>query len=204
MGLDALELVGADVAYDPGWLPEGQAARLFDELSGGTAWRQDTITLYGKTHLLPRLQAWFGDPGASYGYSGMQLDPLPWSQPLRTLRDRVHATLGGEPFNSCLLNLYRDGRDSNGWHADDEPELGELPDIVSVSLGATRRFRLRPRERDRAAPVSLDLASGSLLVMRGTTQRDWQHTLTKTARSVGPRINATFRRIRAGRSAPPA
>jgi alkylated DNA repair dioxygenase AlkB len=96
-------------------------------------------------------------------------------------------------FNSVLLNLYRNGRDSMGWHADDEPELGPAPAIASVSLGALRRFRLRPRAGLVHAPLSLDLPHGSLLLMRGPTQQHWQHALPKTARPVGPRLNLTFR-----------
>jgi alkylated DNA repair dioxygenase AlkB len=148
--------------------------------------------------LQPRLTAWYGDATARYSYSGLDLTPQPWTPALLALRTQVEQATG-VTFNSVLLNLYRTGQDSMGWHADDEPELGPEPVIASISLGATRRFRLRPRHSQQLphAPLGLDLPSGSLLVMRGTTQQHWQHAVPKTARPVGPRLNLTFRTIHA-------
>lgn len=194
-----MELLGADLTLHERWLGPEDAARLFAELRETTAWRQESIRVFGRVHAVPRLQAWYGDEGVTYAYSGLHLEPLPWTAPLAELRARLHETLPEASFDSALVNLYRDGRDSNGWHADDEPELGPRPTIASLSLGAVRRFRMKPRRGD-APPLSLDLAAGSLLVMAGTTQRDWLHAVPKTARPVGERINVTFRRTGAART----
>lgn len=194
MSLQSLPLPQADVSFDPAFLSPAEATALLQELTDTVAWQQQPIMLFGKSVLQPRLTAWYGDPAAAYAYSGLRLEPLPWMPALLALRQRVEAATGSR-FNSVLLNLYRDGQDSMGWHADDEPELGPVPVIASVSLGATRRFRLRPQPRRGLshAPVALDLPSGSLLLMQGTTQHYWQHAVPKTARPLGPRLNLTFR-----------
>lgn len=186
--------------YEPAWLGPGPAAALFAALRASVAWRQDRIRLFGRSHELPRLQAWYGDRGTDYVYSGIAMEPLPWLAPLAELRERLAATLAqaeDERFNSVLCNLYRDGRDSNGWHSDDERVLGPEPVVASVSLGATRRFRMRPKG-GQAEAITLDLPSGSLLVMGAGAQAHWQHTLAKTARDVGERINLTYRRVVVG------
>ncbi|MGZ5199338.1 MAG: alpha-ketoglutarate-dependent dioxygenase AlkB family protein [Telluria sp.] len=160
--------------------------RLIDE----TAWREETIVVYGKRHRQPRLTAWHGD--AAYTYSGLRLAPLPFTPLLSTIRAAVeHATQ--RRFNSVLLNYYRDERDSMGMHADNEPELGPEPAIASVSFGATRRFVLRHRRSGQT--LKLDLSDGSLLLMAGTMQQHWLHGINKLARQVGPRVNLTFRYI---------
>ncbi|WP_240410381.1 alpha-ketoglutarate-dependent dioxygenase AlkB family protein [Hymenobacter oligotrophus] len=186
----------ADVRFQNDFLPPNEAAALFLELTNGIAWRQEAIHLFGRAVPQPRLIAWHGDAGATYRYSGLQLQPEPLTPVLHALRLRLQQATGAA-YNSVLLNLYRHGQDSMGWHADDESELGPAPVIASLSLGATRRFRFRPRSGAgfEAAPVSLELPGGSLLLMQGPTQHNWQHALPKTARSVGPRINLTFRRI---------
>jgi alkylated DNA repair dioxygenase AlkB len=140
---------------------------------------------------VPRLVAWHGDPGAVYTYSGTAHEPRPWTDDLRSVRERLQR-LTGHRYNSVLLNLYRDGRDGMGWHADDEPELGPAPAIASLSLGATRRFRLRHRGQ-RELGCAVDLAHGDLLLMAGGTQSAYLHALPKTARLVGERINLTWR-----------
>jgi alkylated DNA repair dioxygenase AlkB len=151
--------------------------------------------MFGKEVPQPRLTAWYGDPAAQYTYSGLTWEPRPWTPTLLDLRRRLEAATDAR-FNSVLLNYYRDGRDSMGWHADNEPELGAAPAIASLSLGASRRFRLRPYRGGLTHPsFSLDLPTGSLLLMRGPTQQHWQHELPKTARPVGPRLNLTFRWI---------
>jgi alkylated DNA repair dioxygenase AlkB len=168
---------------------------MFNRLMTETAWEQRSITVFGKRHLEPRLTAWYGDPGATYQYSDVTHDPLPWTPLLTDLRGRL-ASVAQTRFNSVLLNLYRDGRDSNGWHADDERELGASPVIGSISLGETRRMRFR--RRDGRATFALDLRSGDALVMRGDAQSQWQHCIPKTSRIVGPRINLTFRWVNVG------
>jgi alkylated DNA repair dioxygenase AlkB len=170
-----------------------EASRLFDALRTGIHWRQETVTIFGQRRLVPRLVAWHGDPGASYRYSGTDHHPEPWTPALDRARARVRE-LGGTEFNAVLLNLYRDGRDGMGWHADDEPELGRDPVIASVSLGAPRRFCLRHRRR-KDLKLDLELPHGSLLVMAGPMQHHWVHALPKTRRPVGERINLTFRRV---------
>lgn len=159
-------------------------------------WRQETLVIFGRPVKTPRLTCWIGDPGATYTYSGLANRPLPWTPVLTGLRARLEERLQA-PFNSVLLNLYRDGRDSMGWHADDEPELGPEPLIASVSLGATRTFRLRHRTLGLPS-VDLELEHGSLLVMRGTTQRDWHHCVPKRLRVDQPRLNLTFRYVQSG------
>jgi alkylated DNA repair dioxygenase AlkB len=169
-------------------LGEADALRLFDQLMALTPWRQEIATLMGRRVPIPRLTAWHG--AAGYVYSGIKMRPAPWNPPLLEIK-RVAEACAGKVFNSVLLNLYRDGRDSVSWHADNEPGLGRDPVIASVSLGATRRFQMKHRGRE--ARVSLDLPSGSCLVMAGATQHHWLHQVPKTSLPVGPRINLTFR-----------
>lgn len=174
-------------------LPAADEA-LLDTIVAETPWRAESITLFGKKVLQPRLIAWYGDPGRAYAYSGIALAPLPWTPTLFDLRATVE-TLVAEPLNSVLLNRYRDQRDSVGLHSDDEPELGPAPTIATLSLGATRTLLLKHRLRPEAKPIRIELPSGSLLVMRGRTQRFWRHAIPKTARPTGPRVSLTFRRI---------
>ena len=195
MSLLPILLPQADLLFDPNFLPESEASTLRAQLTAEVAWEQRAIRMFGRELPQPRLTAWHGDPAARYTYSGLTWEPRPWTPALLDLRQRVAAATGAR-FNSVLLNYYRDGRDSMGWHADDEPELGPSPVIASLSLGATRRFRLRPigpKAGALAQPLGLDLPNGSLLLMRGPTQHCWQHALPKTARPTGPRLNLTFR-----------
>jgi len=180
------------LVYD-GWLGPEEASALFAALRSEIAWRQERVRIAGREHLQPRLIAWFGDSGASYTYSGLTLAPDRWPTRLMPLRARLEEQTQ-TPFNSVLCNYYRDGNDSMGLHADDEPELGRNPVIASVSLGATRRFVLR-HVKDKTARLDLDLAGGSLLVMGGTTQHFWRHGAPRQPRVTEGRINLTFRRI---------
>lgn len=170
---------------------EGEADRLFAELMEVTPWRQEEATVMGRRLPIPRLTAWHGEKG--YVYSGIRMEPAPWTPPLVELR-AIAEDLAGDSFNSVLLNLYRHGRDSVSWHADSEPGLGRNPVIASISLGAVRRFQMRHRRSKER--VTLDLPHGSCLVMAGATQHHWLHQIPKTARPVGPRINLTFRAMR--------
>jgi len=176
--------------------PSPEAERLFQQLMDNLQWRQEYIRIQGKVLPIPRLQAWYGDPGTGYGYSGIKLEPLPWTPELIQIRERLQE-LTARNFNSVLCNLYRNGQDSVAWHADNEAELGTNPVIASVSLGATRRFQLKPR-RGRGETLTLDLPHNSLLVMAGALQHHWIHQVPKTRRPVGPRINLTFRQIHPG------
>jgi alkylated DNA repair dioxygenase AlkB len=157
--------------------------------------KQEHIVLFGRPVAQPRLSLWMGDREATYRYSGRTFVPEPWDPEVAHLRGRIVASLG-IAFNSVLLNLYRDGRDSMGFHSDDEPELGRDPIIASLSLGATRRFLLRPRQKKGTVrPVELALTHGSLLVMREGTQRSWVHGIAKERDVTTPRCNLTFRRV---------
>lgn len=167
---------------------------LLRKLIEQTPWRAEEITVWGKRHVQPRLTAWYGDAGSRYRYSGLDLEPLPWTDTLQAIREAVE-TVAGTTFNSVLLNYYRNHRDSMGFHSDDEPELGAEPVIGSLSLGARRMFTLKHRRGKDVAPVRIALESGSLLVMRGITQRNWKHGIAKQARPCGARVNLTFRRI---------
>jgi alkylated DNA repair dioxygenase AlkB len=186
-------LPDADVVYWPTAFAMPTAERLLREVETTTAWRQETIQMYGKAVPIPRLSAWYGDPGCAYSYSGIDMTPAPWTSALAAIKSHVERVAVAD-FNSVLCNLYRDGDDSVAWHADDEPELGPRPVIASVSLGATRTFCLRHRD-DPERRWQIDLEHGSLLVMQGSTQRHWLHQLPKTTRRVGRRINLTFRVI---------
>jgi alkylated DNA repair dioxygenase AlkB len=184
-----------ELGYDPAFLARAEADRILAELLAGLAWEQKEIRIFGSAVPSPRLSAWYGDPGARYTYSGLSLEPLPWVEPLLAVKRRIE-TATGCAFNSVLANLYRDGADSVGWHSDDERDLGPSPVIASLTLGAERRFLLRPKRAAKGRkPVGLELRHGSLLLMRGGLQRAWKHSVPKTRRAVGPRVNLTYRRI---------
>jgi alkylated DNA repair dioxygenase AlkB len=193
--LQRIDLSGADLRFAPGWLAPAEADGLLAALLTDPGWEVHRIRMFGREVDSPRLSRWIGDPGAVYTYSRARFDPHPWPEVLAAMRCRLRETLGVD-FNSVLANRYRDGRDRMGWHSDDEPELGPRPVIASLSLGATRRFALKPRgvgER-----LVLELPHGSLLVMAGDTQTRYRHALPATAQPVGERINLTFRQILPG------
>jgi alkylated DNA repair dioxygenase AlkB len=191
---EVISLPGADLVLLRNAVPGDRPETLLAALIAETPWRQESITLYGKTHLQPRLVAWHGDSGATYRYSGKTYQPNPWTERLANLRARMEE-LAGVRFNSVLLNYYRDNRDSMGLHADDEPELGERPVIASLSLGEERILYFRhKRERGRRG-LDLPLPDGSVLLMRGDTQANWKHGMRKLSRPCGPRVNLTFRLI---------
>ncbi|MFT3921658.1 MAG: alpha-ketoglutarate-dependent dioxygenase AlkB [Myxococcales bacterium] len=191
---------GAHFELDPRWIERERAQALFDALLTEVPWAQREIELYGRKVMQPRLVAWVGDPEAVYTYSRTRHVPLPWTPTLAALRREIELAVD-RPFNSVLCNLYRDGHDSMGMHADREPELGPDPLVASLSLGATRRFVLRHRDygKQRAAAadgelaVDLELESGSLLVMNGATQHVYKHGVPKQPSIQAARINLTFR-----------
>jgi alkylated DNA repair dioxygenase AlkB len=179
-----------DIDWYPGWLSADAAAAAMARLVAEVAWKQDEMTTPRGRVPLPRLTAWQGEPDAVYVYSGILNVPSAWSPAVLALRRAAEQTAGAR-FNSVLINRYRSGEDSMGWHADNERVLGDEPVIASVSLGATRTFELRHNETGTAH--ALALASGSLLVMRGRTQADWKHRVPKAPRVHAERINLTFR-----------
>jgi alkylated DNA repair dioxygenase AlkB len=192
--LTRVPMQGADVSYlehlDLGRPADAVLADLIEQI----AWRQEDVVIQGRAYKQPRLTAWYGDPGMAYTYSGLSLEPNPWTPLLGRIKAEVEAVAGVE-FNSALLNLYRHNRDSIGFHSDNEPELGRDPTIASLSLGHERVFILRPRWNKSLETHRLRLASGSLLIMAGATQRNWLHGIEKETGPCGPRVNITFRRI---------
>jgi alkylated DNA repair dioxygenase AlkB len=140
------------------------------------------------------LQQWFGDAGLNYTWSGIRMEPLPWTSILDEIRSRAEEA-AKERFNTVLLNLYRTGDDTVAWHSDDERALGPTPIIASVSLGAERDFVLRHRDRDDVEEVKIVLPHGSLLLMQGKTQAMWKHALPRRRGVTSERINLTFRRV---------
>jgi alkylated DNA repair dioxygenase AlkB len=192
--LELLDIPDAEIYYSPRVDLGADPDLILEQLIEEIPWRTDVINLMGKQYQQPRLTAWFGDAGASYTYSGLSLEPSPWTDLLSTLRSRVEA-LAEASFNSVLLNYYRDHRDSMGMHSDDERELGKNPTIASVSLGERRTLVFKHRFRKELKPVHLTLESGSLLLMKGATQHHWKHGISKLSQPCGPRVNLTFRRI---------
>ncbi|WP_118975651.1 alpha-ketoglutarate-dependent dioxygenase AlkB family protein [Taibaiella koreensis] len=190
---EGLSFPGQLIDYYPRFLEEDRAAALLGELQRDTPWQQQVVKMYGKTIPSPRLTAWYGDPGSHYTFSGTRFTPLPWTATLAKLRQMIGASTG-LPFNSVLLNYYRDGNDSVAWHSDNERELGDKPHIASVSLGQERRFDFRSRQ-DHHNKHSLLLGNGSLLLMKGDLQQHWEHRIAKSARPMAARINLTFRMI---------
>jgi alkylated DNA repair dioxygenase AlkB len=190
--LQRIELAGAGLRFAPAWLSRAEADTLLSSLRDTIAWETHRIRMFGREVDSPRLSCWIGDPGAGYTYSRKRFEPHPWPEALGPMRVRLCEALC-TGFNSVLANRYRDGRDRMGWHSDDELELGLQPIIASLSLGAVRRFVLKPRGEGRL--FGFDLPHGSLLVMDGDTQTRYRHALPGTRRPVGERINLTFRRI---------
>ena len=166
----------------------------FTRLKESVKWKQEKIKLYGRVIPLPRLTAWFGDEGKTYMYSGITVEPEPWTPTLSEIKNRIEEA-SNVTFNSVLLNYYRNERDSVSWHSDDEPELGKNPIIGSVSFGDVRTFQLK-HKTDKSLTISRDLPDGSYLEMAGSTQHHWLHQIPKRTRKIGPRINLTFRIIK--------
>ena len=181
------------IHHDPAFLPRDKADELKERFRAEIAWKQESMNMYGKQVLFPRLTAWYGDNDRPYSFSGITLQPHDWTPELSELRDRLNE-LCNVRFNSLLLNLYRDERDSIGWHQDAERELGTNPTIASISLGGTRTFQLR-RKDDHKEKMQFNLGHGSLLVMSGALQHHWQHAINKSKVPCGERINLTFRTI---------
>ena len=166
----------------------------FTRLLTEIEWQQQHIKLYGRDILQPRLTAWHGEPGIRYRYSGITLTAHCWTETLYAIKQALKIVVAA-PFNSVLLNLYRNGNDSMSWHSDDEKELGTHPAIASVSLGASRRFQFKHKHDNTLAKINLELADGSLLIMQGDTQHNWKHQLPKVRKPLAPRINLTYRVI---------
>ena len=178
----------------PHFFTKEECCAYFKELQTGIDWKQESIKIFGREVMQPRLTAWYGNSDKSYTYSGLTMQPKPWTPTLIAIKRKIE-TVAKVQFTSALLNLYRDGKDSMGWHRDNEEELGFNPVIGSVSFGATRIFKLRLYE-NRSISKSVELGDGSFLLMRGETQHYWEHQVAKTSKPTNPRINITFRVIK--------
>lgn len=189
-----LPLEEADITYFPSFISADLATIYYEQLLRETPWQQDDIKIFGKVYAQPRLTALYGEEGKSYRYSGITMHPMPFTPVLLELKEQIEKVVEAN-FTTVLLNLYRDGNDSNGWHSDNEKELGTNPIIASLSFGVKRRFHLRHR-KDKSNKYSIDLEHGSLLLMKGETQHHWHHQLPKSKRIQQPRINLTFRIIK--------
>ena len=188
-----LDMPDAEVIYFPHFFDCLDSDAFFASLYHDVVWQHDAITVFGKTHMQPRLTAFYAQNDKPYRYSGIRMMPHEFNEPLSQIKCKVEE-LAETSFTCCLLNLYRNGQDSMGWHADDEPELGSNPIIASVSFGASRSFHFRHRHHP-ALKQKLLLEHGSVLLMRGATQHHWQHHIPKTRNKIDARINLTFRVI---------
>ena len=190
----SFDLPNASIEYYPNFFNLEKSNELFEKLKSEIPWQQDDITVFGKTHPQPRLTALYGNEGKQYSYSNIIMQPHSWNALLTYIKEEIEA-VSNENFTTVLLNLYRNGKDSNGWHADNEKELGRNPVIASVSFGASRFFHLK-HNTDVDQKLKIELEHGSLLLMKGETQHFWKHQIAKTAKEIGPRINLTFRIIK--------
>lgn len=189
-----LILPNAELIYIPKAFSQSEADDFYHRINNETNWRHDDITVFGKTYKQPRLTALFGDSDQPYGYSNIVMHPDPFTSTLQEIKSKVE-TLSQVHFNTLLINLYRDGNDSNGWHADNEKELGKNPIIASLSFGEERPFHFKHRTL-KNEHYKLNLEHGSLLVMKGEMQHFWLHQIAKTKKEIKPRINLTFRNVK--------
>lgn len=179
-----------EVVYYGQVFPQQEEQRLLQELLNSISWKNDEAVIFGKHIVTKRKVAWYGDAEYAYTYSNITKQALLWTDELMKLKQLVERITGTE-FNSCLLNLYHDGDEGMSWHSDDEKSLGKNTTIASLSFGAERKFAFKHKGTKQT--VSLVLESGSLLVMKGTTQTHWLHRLPKTTKVTRPRVNLTFR-----------
>jgi alkylated DNA repair dioxygenase AlkB len=187
------DLIDAQVSYVPSFIGFEEANELFNKLIDDINWQQDDIVVFGKKFQQPRLTALYGNDGKSYSYSSLTMFPNKWNSLLIYIKEKVEEFMNVK-FTTVLLNYYRDGNDSNGWHADNEKELGKNPIIASISFGAKRVFQMK-HNTNKDQKFKIELEHGSLLIMKGTTQHFWKHQIPKSTKKVGPRINLTFRII---------
>jgi alkylated DNA repair dioxygenase AlkB len=190
--MQTLEMPDADVRFYPAFFSPEESAAYFEKLRETILWEQQELKMFGKAILMPRLIAWYGDEGKSYSYSGITHQPHAWTKELLEIKSRLE-DVSKISFNSVLLNLYRDEKDSVGWHSDDEKELGKNPMIASVSFGEERDFQFKHKTKDLRQNILL--TNGSFLLMAGETQHHWLHRIPKTKKAVAARLNLTFRLI---------
>lgn len=182
-----------EVIFYPQFFSTQESDDYFTVLEQSIEWKQEPIKIFGRTLMQPRLTALYGDPDKAYSYSGIRMQPLEWTNALLKIKEKIE-TKSGVVFTTALLNYYRDGKDSMGWHRDNEKNLGINPVIGSVSFGSTRTFQFR-KYSDKNVIRSVELTHGSFLLMKGATQHFWEHQLPKTNKQAKARINITFRVI---------
>ena len=192
---EVISLSDGEILFMRNFFTPSEAKHYFDLLQNNISWKQEEVRFYGKTYPVPRKTAWYGYEGFNYSYSGINCLPEIWTKELLEIKFQIEKFITGEDFTSVLLNLYNDGNDKMGWHADNEKELGENPTIASVSLGETRRFDIKHRQNP-DLNFKFELTSGSLLIMRGALQHHWVHQIPAQKKVKNPRINLTFRTIK--------
>ncbi|TXC85304.1 alpha-ketoglutarate-dependent dioxygenase AlkB family protein [Luteibaculum oceani] len=191
------ELIPGQLILIEHFINANTAQQHFEELQSETAWFSDTITMFGKEFIQPRLINFQGDPGLSYVYSKKEYTTAIWHPSVLSIKEAIEIQFRNKiQFNCVLMNYYRNGSDSMGWHADNEPELGENPSIASLSLGGVRVMNIKNKKSKRLTKISLN--PGSLLLMKGAFQENFIHAIPKTTKPVPPRINLTFRQIKKG------
>jgi alkylated DNA repair dioxygenase AlkB len=191
---EVINVPDAEMVFVTNFYGVDESKVIYDELLNDIEWKQDWIKYYGKKLPLPRLTAWYGDRGTNYKYSGIGMTPQMWTSRLKEIKEKIEEFTNTQ-FNSVLLNLYRDGKDSVSWHQDNEKELGPNPTIASLSFGQVRKFQFRHKFKKDVDKFELLLKDGSLLIMKGATQEFWQHQIPRTSKLLNPRINLTFRYI---------
>ncbi len=194
-GIEVFTVLDGEILFIRNFLSPIEAKNYYEVLLKTIKWKQEQISFFGKTYPIPRKTAWYGDDGFNYSYSGINCFPETWTEELLKIKTKIEKLISPEIFTSVLMNLYNDGNDKMGWHADDEKELGVNPTIASLSIGATRRFDIKHKYH-RELQYKFELTSGSLLVMRGALQHHWVHQIPVQKKVVNPRINLTFRTIK--------
>jgi len=188
MAASILEIDG--IEYLPEFLSPSESIKMFSVLQKQLAWAEESIKIYGKPVKVPRLVCWYGDDNVKYRYSGVDHVSLSWTRELLDIKQRIEQYTN-QQFNSVLGNYYRNENDSMGWHSDNERELGSNPCIASISLGQERLFRIRHKKS--RVTHETTLTNGSLLLMSGNFQNEWQHCIPKLKAAQKPRINLTYR-----------
>lgn len=193
--VEVFKVLDGEILFIRNFLTPSEAKKNYEALLENIKWKQEQISFYGKTYPIPRKTAWYGNEGLNYSYSGIKCFPETWTEELLKIKVAIEKFTPPEDFTSVLLNLYNDGNDKMGWHADDEKELGINPTIASVSLGETRRFDIKHKQ-NKDLHFKFELTSGSLLIMRGALQHHWVHQIPTQKKVKNPRINLTFRTIK--------
>jgi alkylated DNA repair dioxygenase AlkB len=192
---EVISLQDGEILFMRNFFTPTESKNYFELLQNNINWKQEEVKFYGKTFPVPRKTAWYGYEGFNYSYSGITCFPEIWTNELLEIKKEIEKFIPDEDFTSVLLNLYNNGNDKMGWHADDEKELGINPTIASVSLGETRRFDIKHKQNPELH-YKFELTSGSLLIMRGALQHHWVHQIPAQKKVKEPRINLTFRTIK--------